>query len=93
MGCRRVNGQLRCSLVASNRLHLGAPEEQYHKGQPLLIPKPLEYKLNRDATLLAIEKPSLGIECKEYDFGVLGLESAVEDIKALSAVDGDIAGW
>lgn len=35
----------------------------------------------------------MGIESKEYDFRVLGLESAVEDIKPLSVAGGDIARW
>jgi len=88
-----VNRQSRCSLVALNRLHLGALEEQYHKGQSLLGPKPLDYKLNRGAISLAIEKPSVGIESKEHDLRVVGLEFALEDKQPLSVADSDIARW
>jgi hypothetical protein len=73
--------------------HLGALEEEYHKGRSLLGPKPLAYKSNRDATLMAIEKPSVGIESKEHDFRVLGLEFALKGIRALSVEDGDITRW
>ena len=52
----------RCSLVASNRWHLAALEEEYRMGQPLLGLKPLVYELNRDAALVAIRKPSVGVE-------------------------------
>ena len=88
-----MNRQSRCSLVASNRLHLGALEEQYHKGRPLLGLKPPDYRLNRDATVMPIEKPSVGIERKERNFRVLRLEFGIKDIECLSVADCDIARW
>ena len=88
-----MSHQSRCSLVASSRLHLGALEEQYHRGRSLLGPIPPDYKLNQDAILLAIEKPSVGAESRERNSRVLGSGFAIEDIEPLSVADGDIARW
>ena len=67
--------------------------KQVHEGRSHLGRKLLDYELNQGATLLAVEKPSVGIENKEHDFRDLGLEFALEDMQPLSVADGDIARW
>ena len=86
-----MDHQSRSSLVASDRLHLGALEEQYHKGRPLLGLKPPDYRLNRDAILMPIEKPSVGVERRKRNFRILGLEFGIKDIDCLSVADCDVA--